>query len=151
MIALDDLNPYSRRFAIRLFAAYPEWRELALIPPDDQWGSGTLEVVVRSPLADRELRIETVGDEVTVGFGDHGWHAHYFPWDGADESAVFSRALDDIADILSEALAVLVRFADGVVQSSETHWADEPVEFKAAERIEIVSWLGHRDATLVPG
>jgi len=150
MIRFDDLSSFSRRFAQRLFEAYPQWRQYATIPDGEGWNDGVLSVVVQSPAGDRELSIDTDGDEITVGFGEHGWHAHFWAWDGLDENTVFAQAMDEIARILNDDVAILTRFVDGAARSSETFSQGEEVEFKNSDRIEICSWLGTRNATLFP-
>jgi hypothetical protein len=126
------------------------WRSFATIPQGDGWDEGALSVTVVSPLRDRELLIDTNGEEITVGFGEHGWHAHYWAWDGLDDATVFDRALTEIVAILDEELAILTRFGRGDVRSCETFRRGEEVDFRASERIEIVAWLGSRDATVFP-
>ena len=145
MISLDELNPFSRRFASRLFEKYPEWREFSSIPTGQYWDAGVLKVEVPSPRGDRQLIVDTNGGEVTVYFGGGGWHSHNTPMADLDEPA-FDGALSDIAAILSEDLAILIRYADNEVRSSVTLWRDQDITFRGADRVQVVSWLGNRDA-----
>ena len=77
MVSIDDLSPFSRRFASRLFEKYPEWREFSSSPSGEYWG--VLLVEVMSPLGDRRLAINANGGEVTVYFGGKVWHSHDTP------------------------------------------------------------------------
>lgn len=150
MINLDVLNAFSRRFADRLLAEHPEWLTYATIPSGEGWDDGVLAVSITSPISSHTLSIDTNGGEVTVGFGGTGWHAHFWAWDGLDEATVFDRALKEIADILSEEVAILTRMRGSEIGSSETFWRGEQIKFNGAERVEIISWLGNRDATEFP-
>jgi hypothetical protein len=145
MVSIEDLSPFSRRFASCIFAKYPEWREFSSSPTGDYWDDGVLLIEVMSPLGDRQLAIDTNGDEVTIYFGGGGWHSHDTPTDDAPESIAFDGALSTIRAIISEDLAVLTRYVDGEVRSSVSLWRDQEITFRDADRIEVVSWLGSRD------
>ena len=144
MIRLDDLSPFSRRFATRLFAKHPDWRQFGSIPSGEYWADGVLQVDITSPLGDRQLSIDTNDDEVTVYFGGGGWHSHNTPIDDSETEA-FEGALAEVEAILSEDLAILTRYVNGEVHSAETLWRDQEINFRGADRVEVVSWLGSRD------
>ena len=145
MVSIEDLNPFSQRFASCLFEEYPEWREFSASPTGEYWGDGVLLVEVMSPLGDRQLAINTNGDEVTVSFGGGGWHSHDTPTNASQESIAFDGTLSTIRAILSEDLAILNRYVDDEIRSSVSLWRDQEITFRDADRIEVVSWLGSRD------
>src|SRR5688572_30026120 len=93
MDSLDRFNSYSRRFAERLFAVYPEWRAFAVPDPKGDPPPASLLVTVTAPAGDRELALRTYGEQVTVEFGPHGWHEHLGAWSGPTEAAAFDAAL----------------------------------------------------------
>ena len=94
MIPREALNPYSRRFAERLFEAYPHWETLAMTPPWPNADVGSFTIEVPSPAnPSRVLSIGTDGEEITVGFGEHGWHARYGDWTGATEEESLPKRL----------------------------------------------------------
>jgi len=78
MIDLDALNSVSRRFAELLFAEHPEWVPYATVPSGEGWDEGVLVVSVTSPVSLHTLSVDTDGGEITVGFGETGWHAHFW-------------------------------------------------------------------------
>jgi hypothetical protein len=102
------LNAYSQRFAERLLAVHPEWRPLARSDPEGFPPPGSLLVEVASLVPGRELWVRTYGDQVTIDFGEHGWHEN-FGHPGATEEAVFAKALAFIEDLLSDRLLVVTR------------------------------------------
>lgn len=148
-VSLEDLNPYARRFAGRLFAAHPEWGGLASPPPWPNAQHGILYVELHSPFdARRILTITTDGGEVTVAFGEHGWHAHFGDWTGADEPTSFAEALEMIDGIVTEELALVQSYNGDTPGWSSVIAAGESCEFGNADRLELWSWLGNQDATL---
>lgn len=150
MLTLDDLNPYSRRFATALFARFPEWVEFAKVSTADG-EPGTLAVDVPSPGDPKELLwLGTFGEEVTVGFGSQGWHTHYGGFIDSDESTAFAESIETVEAIISEELAIATSFRGGDVTSSYTIYVDEELDFRRADRIEVLSWAGTRNASYEP-
>ena len=151
MLVYDDLNPYSRRFAEQLFAAYPEWRARATGEPWPNADAGCFLVEVPSP-ADpaRRLHVTTDGGEITVGFGEHGWHTHFGEWTGADEATSFREALALVAGLLAEEVVVLQAFVDGEARWSQSLAANEAPELCGADRGEVYSWRGTHDRPVFP-
>ena len=140
------LNEYSRRFADRLFAAHPEWRPLAQSDPEGFPPPGSLLVEVPSPVTGRGLWVRTYGDQITVDFGEHGWHEH-FGADGKTEEVAFTKALAFIEDLLSERVVVVTRifFARPVwTRAIEATRVRPPL----IGRVEVRSWTGAADAML---
>lgn len=151
MVDFDDLNPFARGFAIALFATYPEWRPLAALETWDQAEPGSLALAVSSPAKpERELWIGTWGEEITVGFGEYGWHAHFGAHIGLDHAESYRAALEEIDALLTDRLAIMTSFRDDRAGGSESLWEDEEPEVGEADRVEIESWTGRRDATLFP-
>jgi hypothetical protein len=145
----DELNPYSRRFADRLFALYPQWEHLAKLEPWPNADPGCFLVEVSSPVdPERQLSVGTDGEEITVGFGPHGWHAHYGAWTGADEESSFVEALEEIAGILEERLVVAVGTQDGQTGASTLIPAGEDPGLNGYDRIDYVSWRGSHDRSV---
>ena len=141
------LNEYSRRFAERLFVAHPEWRPLARSDPEGFPAPGSLLVEVPSPVTGRGLWVRTYGDQITVDFGEHGWHEHFGAESGKTEEAAFAKALAFIEDLLSERLVVVTR-----ILFSRPAWtrAIEATRVRRPliGRIEVRSWTGAADAML---
>jgi hypothetical protein len=152
MALLDELNPYSRRFAERLLAAHPEWEGRLTLTPWPNAEPGSFVVAVPSPAdPERELWVSTDGGEVTVGFGRE-WHAHYGERTGDDEADSFAQALDDVEGILTERLVLATGFRGGEPIVAALIPAGHPpafggVEAPGLERVEIASWLGTHDGS----
>jgi hypothetical protein len=156
IVSLDALNQYARRFAERLFAVYPDWRAVAMPDPDGDPPPASLLVTVAAPVGDRALSLRTYGEQVTVEFGPHGWHEHVGTWSGPTEDAAFDAALALVADLLAERVAVVAG-----VRGDRPVWfrllregAEPPrpwgIPGLSAQRVEVYSWRGSRDATLYP-
>jgi len=150
LLALHDLNPWSRRFAERLFAAHPEWRSIARRDPEGFPLPGSLLLEVASPVVGRALMIRTHGDQVTVDFGRHGWHDHFGSSSGQSESAAFGAALALIEDLMTERVVVVTRVLFGRPVWSRAVDAAR-VRRPLIGRVEVCSWRGRDDETLVPG
>ena len=143
-----ELNPYSRRFAERLFSARPEWRELATRDPDGFPPPGSLLVSVASPVPGRRLLVRTYGDQVTVDFGPHGWHTHFLTAMSRDEAAAFDAALRLVDDLLAERVAVLSRELFGLRGWTRLIGPGVVPRRPLVGRVEVYSWRGGRDAVL---
>ena len=74
-LASIKLNPFSRTVARELFAAFPEWRCLARVDHSESVNSGCLFLEVPNVTSDDALRIDTIDEEVTIGFDR--WHQHH--------------------------------------------------------------------------
>jgi hypothetical protein len=136
---LDDLNPYSQRFAAQLFRAHPEWRGLATPPPWPGADRGVLYVKLESPVDQRRvLSIITDGDEITVGFGEHGWHAHFGGWAGDDEATNFAEALEMIDGLLTEAVVLVQSYHGDEPGWSSVIAAADSADFAGADRLEVL-------------
>ena len=151
MVQLDDLNPFARGFAVALFAVRPDWQGFAAVETGEHAEPGCLALSVSAPAnVDRHLWIGTWAEEVTVGFGRHGWHAHFGRYLDMDHAQSYRAAIQEIEAIVSDRLTILTKFRHGRMTSSETLWADDAPEFGEADWVEIESWSGSRDATLFP-
>jgi hypothetical protein len=103
-----QLNEYSRRFAAVLFAAHPEWRELASVDTAEGVDEGSLVVEVAPPTPrdiKGPLHVSTDGEEITVGFDIY--HSHFNRYADVEEAVAFAEALAFIADLLAERVAVI--------------------------------------------
>jgi hypothetical protein len=141
------LNAYSQGFTERLLAAHPEWESLARSDPEGFPEPGSLLVEVPSPVVGRALWVRTYGDQITVDFGEHGWHEHFGRESGKTDEAVFTKALAFIEDLLSDRLVLVTRifFSRPVwTRAIEATRVRRPV----VGRVEIRSWTGAADATL---
>jgi hypothetical protein len=151
VIALDDLNPFARRFAQTLFSAYPEWRELAAVDTTPGAEPGSLALEVPSPAhPEVRLTLATEGGEVKVGLGA-AWHTHFGSWTGADEPTSFAQALACIAEIVAEERVLAVGSAAGEPRCAVLSAEPEAFDASEADRLEVYSWRGTRDATVFPG
>lgn len=142
-----DLNAYSRRFTERLLAAHPEWRPTARSDPEGFPPPGSLLVEVPSLVPGRALWVRTYGDQITVDFGEHGWHEHFGTESAKNEEAVFAKALAFIEDLLSDRLVIVTRIFLGRpfwTRAVEATRVRRPV----VGRLEVRSWTGAADATL---
>jgi len=145
----DDLNPYSRRFADRLFATYPAWEAQSVREPWPNADAGSFLVTLLSPAhPERELWVGTDGGEITVGFGKE-WHDHHGGWTGASEEESFGEALEQIQGILDERLILAVGFRAGSAAASTLiARGTEPKLGSGIERIEYYSWRGTYDSVI---
>jgi len=145
-----QLNEYSRRFAGVLFAAHPEWRELASVDTAESVDEGSLLVKV-SPSTPRDikwpLQISTDGDEITVGFDIY--HAHFNRHADEDEAEAFAEALAFIADLLYERVAVISWWDGDEWRGSATFVpgtdAGTPSWASNAKTARVRSWKGTYD------
>ena len=105
---LTELNDFSRVFADKLFARYPEWRKFAeAYSPGDTGPAMCLVVKVPVPESadvDHQLTIY-VDDEVTVDFDC--FHCHYEWPPGSNESDSSRSALAFIEAILTEKVGII--------------------------------------------
>ena len=139
---LDDLEPRSRRFAERLFAAHPEWRSYARRDPGDRARPGTLLLEVPSPVHSRPLIVRTYGDQVTIDFGRHGWHTHFLFGTGASEETTTTEALAFIEDLIAERIVIVTRQVFGRSAWTRAVRTAE-VRRPLIGRLEVASWTGH--------
>ena len=148
MDLLTQLNAYSARFARLLFAAHPEWQALAAAEPWPDAEPGCFAVVVPSPGDPAQaLTVTTDGGEVTVAFGEQGWHTHFGSWTGADETTSFAQALAEVAGILAGRRVLAVCDRGGRRGSvAELLDAGTAPDLGGCERLTIHSWAGSRPA-----
>jgi hypothetical protein len=143
LMPLDaTLNDYSRRFAERLFARFPEWRDHASV---DEQHASTLRVTVTSP-GGAELMVRTYGDQVTLDFGPH-WHEHLGPWTSSDESKVFDTAIARLDDIVHDRVVVVSRFVFGRHAWSRAMPAQQAHRAHLGRRA-VTSWSGAKQPPL---
>ncbi|HET9426366.1 MAG TPA: hypothetical protein VFO55_13435 [Gemmatimonadaceae bacterium] len=141
------VNAFSRRFAERLIAAHPAWSTLVQPDPHGFPAPGSLLVVVPSPVAHRELLIQTAGDQVTVAFGADGWHEHFGPEEHGGEEPAISAALRVVADLLADRKVVVTRYLFGRRLWSRAVDATS-VRAPRLGATRVTSWSGAGDATL---
>jgi len=100
-----NLNEYSKRFAEKLVAKYPQWDAYIKLCAEAT-APGSLELTIPAPNQQgRELYISTSGDEITIGFDT--WHTHYRNYETDDQEDEFIGALDLLEEIVTEKLAVV--------------------------------------------
>jgi hypothetical protein len=149
MVSFAELNDFSRRFAERLFDKYPEWREHAVIDPDDDLQPGSFHVTVPSPGSGGELWVRTYANQITVDFGPHGWHEHFGEWSGSGESAIFDAALRFLDDLMNDRVVVITRRLFGRPMWTEAIPAGS-VQRPLIGGVDVYSWSGRLDARLPP-
>lgn len=140
------LNQFSRRFADRLLAAHPDWQPLLQSDPHGFPPPGSLQVVVPSPVAGRQLLIRTYGDQVTVDFGPDGWHQHFLPEAHDNDASALSAALRFIDGLLADRVVVATRYVAG-----RRLWSRAIEASPRGPRfgtVKIISWSGGRDEIL---
>ena len=142
----DSLTPHSRRFAAVLFHAHPAFLEHARLEAGDDQEHHTFLVEVPPPAANRPaLFIDTYDDEVTVRF--ESWHEHFplFPDDSEPEA--FQEALQCIAGILSEDIAIAVSMKDNKCIGAHKLAPDESLPaLPDGGWLYVRSWRGTRDS-----
>jgi hypothetical protein len=148
LLSLDELNPWSRRFAERLLAAHPEWRSLGRRDPEGSPPPASLLLDVPSPVAGRALMIRTDGDQVTVDFGPRGWHDHFGSSSGQTEDAAFAAALAFIDDLMAERVVIVTRVLFGRPLWSRAVEATR-LRRPLVGRVEVCSWTGRGDGMLI--
>jgi hypothetical protein len=99
------------------------------------------------------LTLRTYGGQVTIDFGPHGWHEHLGTWSGPTEAAAFDAALALIADLLAERVLVAAGMKGDqqgwlrLVREDEAPPRPWRIPWISADRVEVYSWRGLRDAT----
>jgi hypothetical protein len=108
---------------------------------------GSFVVEVPSPVhPERKLWVGTDGNEITVGFGEHGWHTHFGDWVHQNEAESFEAALEEIAAILSEDWVLAVGFReDGTPGLSILVPVCQDPKLGDYPRVEYFSWYGTHD------
>jgi hypothetical protein len=142
-----QLNPFSQRFAERLFATYPDWRNLARRDPDGFPEPGSLLVIVESPVVGRPLTIRTYGNQVTIDFGPHGWHEHFLASGPGDEQKAIDKAMTSL-DALMQDKRVIVRRTLFRAFSWMRAIPASGIRSPRFGRCEIISWSGRQDKVL---
>jgi hypothetical protein len=145
-----QLNPFSQRFAERLFAARPGWRGLARRDPDGFPDPGSLLVIVESPVAGRPLTIRTYANQVTIHFGPEGWHEHFLAQAPSDEGKAHEDAIAFLDALTRDERVIVMRTLFGPFR-----WT-RAIPLSSARtprfgRSEIISWSGRQDKTLHAG
>ena len=151
ILSLDEakLDEVSEDFARACFAAYPDWREHAVVisRPDDP--EGYLEITVPNPAGSARLLIYTDDEEVTVCFGDY--HSH-FDWPSAEGPAeTHNEPIAFIAAVLADQLIAGSAW-DGEAWCGS--WIERPGETRpigdyalaGATMIRLRTWTGAHDA-----
>jgi hypothetical protein len=157
---MDDTR--SEEFAQALFSAFPDWRALAREMTYDGGDSSLLIDVPAPPEAEaqRGLRIDIAGEQLTIGFD--WYHCHFEPDEWfmdpclADEAlSGAAAALEFVKRIVSEQLVVVSYWRDTAWRGSSHRPAGSPpvTEFLAADlrslgsdtsfnHIRVRSWKG---------
>ena len=145
------VTPFARRFAERLFSAYPEWADLA-VAGCSLHGENALLITVSSPVS-ADLSICAI-DEIEVSWDV--WHIHSsdLVWDREDEQREIQATLDEIAHLLSERTIIAVamkgdqwKMSTSLLADDENAWLNfitTPGDF---DRCYARSWTGAKDRT----
>ena len=97
----NKLNKFSRDIYNLLIACYPDWIELI---NNDPYHDSALYLKIPSPLNNTNvLEIDTLNDEITVGFGSY--HEH-FGWSGVSNEEAFQKARVMVDNIINDTLIV---------------------------------------------
>lgn len=138
--------------AAELWAAFPEWKELARVETDDS-GNQYLLIEVKSPAATcigQGLVIDTSNDEITVSF-DH-YHSHFDEWLGDGDQIGTLAALEFIKQLVNERVAVASWWEGEQWRGSTQIETGSPVENPswidtgADLRLRVRSWNGTYNA-----
>lgn len=112
---MTALNPYSRRFAEVLFAAFPEWRAFMLDDlPEIFTGDTEGSLIVRVPCpAPAEwppehswLLIDTSDEEIIISWDR--FHAHFGNFSDVPESTSFEQAISFLSRLVSEKFCIAI-------------------------------------------
>ena len=142
-----QLNPFSQRFAERLFAVYPEWRSLARRDPDGFPEPGSILIIVQSPVAGRSLTIRTYGNQVTIDFGPEGWHEHFLAQASSDEWKAYDDAIIFLDALTADRRVIVTRTLFGRFTWTRSI-PTSSVRTPRFGRSEIISWSGRQDKVL---
>jgi len=151
IIKLDD---FSHSVAQRLFAQFPEWRELAKTERAED-GTGYLQLEIPAPACASVvsgLTITTDNAEVTIGF-DY-YHAHFFEQVGNGEHFGTNYAFYFLSQLLSENISVVSWWLGADWVGFSTIEDGKPLMdnslIGAYDRVRIRSWKGNLNADTTP-
>jgi hypothetical protein len=137
---MDEELP--RKFADRLFAEKPNWRQYVEPNRDGEFGLGIV-VPAPNPRITAGLYID-VGDEITVGMD--WFHTHIW----GETPDVIERAMTFIQQFIDEELVLLAYFKGDNWIGSQCVGFDDPWPIPAVgERRLTISWAGNLDAELI--
>lgn len=147
---LYGLSRFAARFAKRLFKRHPEWRQ-CVAAADTKWqDGGDLAVRVPSRFAPHApLTIDTMGDEVIVGWGF--FHHHFDSWHGEyTEDEFFEHALEWLEAVMTEKIVIFDQWrrAGGVFGGGSCKPEELEkclVDFAKEGPVTARSWLGTYD------
>ncbi len=153
MVAIENLDAFSRDIAERLFAAHPEWKAFARIEVgNDAVTPGYLVVEITPPAeakVDHSLLITTEDEEVTIGLDYYHSHFEDFASPSGDPA---SDGMAFLKGLLCDHIAVVSWWNGETCVGSSTIGRDEelaPMPHKPSyDRIRIRSWQGTRNRDL---
>lgn len=145
----EVLNPFSQRFADRLFAEFPSWEAGLNVEPWPNADTGCFIVTLPSPVDPlRALWVGTDSGEITVGFGD-SWHEHHGALWGTPEEESFSDAIDQLKHIVNERRVLAVARRGDTASSMTLIEPGHKPDFggDGVTRYDIYSWRGTYDSS----
>ena len=152
---MTALNPYSRRFAEVLFAAFPEWRAFMLDDlPEIFTGDTEGSLIVRVPCpAPAEwppehswLLIDTADGEVTITWDM--FHTHFGNFSDVPESTSFEQAISFLSRLVSEKFCIAIAKNGDKWAGSMTIQHGQAPDFLAGSSVYSRSWRGTYDTKL---
>lgn len=133
-------SEFSRRFAEKLFSAFPAFRDLAIV----EGNSFVVEVTAPNPAARAPLFISTADEEVTVGFD--AWHCHFDGMLEKDDEEIFASSIALVRDLLAERVAVLAWLDGDQWLGSSCAKVDEvDAELQSGDTGYAITWRGTHD------
>jgi hypothetical protein len=146
------IDAFSERFRVALGKLLPDLaRELHSTP------DGSLELRLPAPSGHGELSVQTLGEEVTIGFGP--WHGHYseedwFPDCESPRGTPFERPLNFLVNFLRDLVVIKVWTKRGeYVGSQPFHWwypSQGCREACVGDHYSAISWSGRGDMPAIP-
>jgi hypothetical protein len=147
MLDRNSLNPLSRSFAESLFQDFGEWEKCAELLADAEGrGGSAMEVTVEQPGTDREMRIRTDDNEITIGYDM--WHMHVGAFMGISDSEAVELALAAIRSIIAEQSVIVVAYRHGKWAGSSLEDTDSIIAVKPDLRQHVYSWKRTHDRVL---
>jgi hypothetical protein len=146
MLAYDRMDELSREFGRELFLAFPDWERLAKDSKDEKTGAYHLDVDIPQEGSDRQLRLSTADDEITISFDR--WHTHVGPFLQISSAEAVATAIYMIEAFVAEETIVTVSWREGLWIGSGCPYVAAPGKLEPHTTTQVFSWHGTYDQTI---